>query len=103
MNPNMTTTFKEYDAQQAADRSPIEGGLERLHEAQERAEKAFAILADRVRAVTQPEEPAEGLAAIAGEKSGFPQSPVLSRINSAAEDLLRLADRMQRLTDRIDT
>lgn len=101
MNPNSSLTYHEHAAMEATDRSPIEAALESLDEAQRAAEKALAVLIDRLAAVTQPEEMVP-LDSIAGEKSGFPQSPVLRRINNAAEELRSLADRTRRLTERLD-
>ena len=101
MNPNMSLTTHEYEGMQAADRSPIEGALESLDEAQRAAEKALSTLIDRLAAVTQPEE-SVALDGIPGEKTGRPQSPVLRRINNATEELRALAERTRRLADRLD-
>ena len=57
MNPDSCKTYNENTETARADRSPIEGGLERLHDAQERVEKAFFVLAERLAPVTQPEDP----------------------------------------------
>lgn len=82
--------------------SPIEDALGRIYEKQERLEKSLAVLTDRLEPITQPAEPTDTLTAMSGEKSSVPRSRVTARLMQTADDLQRIAARIDYLASRLD-
>lgn len=102
MNPTSNMTFRESAVETTAARSPIEEALERLFHQQERIEKAFAAMTERLSPILQPEEPSD-LAMLDGQKSGVPRSQVANRLHATADDMSQMARRIESVTDRLDT
>lgn len=102
MHEHGVKTYNEAAMADADRHSPIESALMELGDAQERAGKAAAVLSDRLLPVLQPEEPAAELASPGEKSDGFPQSATVRRISESAADLRRLANRLNRLMDRLD-